>query len=1160
MIIPITLSFIVFYIYASEDVLAASTRDLCRPEQRDALLKFRNEFEIGKRNPYCEMYGIESHRTESWTSNSDCCSWKGIACNANSGEVAELDLSCSFLHGQFHSNSVLQNIHSLTTLNLSFNSLTGKIPSSIGNLSNLTSLDLSFNYFSGQIPTSFGNLFHLTYLDLSHNNFSGALPPNITSLSKLSIFKASHNTFTGAIPSSLFTIPSLTFIGLNDNQLSGTLEFGNISPPSNLQDLHIGGNIFKGPIPKSISKLVNLWTLDLSHFDTQGPVDFSIFSHLKSLQVLDLSYLNTTTTIDLYDILSYFKSLSHLDLSGNRVSTTKKSSSSNPPSKLTTLGFSGCSITEFPELLRTQHEMRLLDISSNKIKGHVPGWLWTLPKLEYVNLFNNTFTSFERSKKKQGLSSVWKPSLVHLLGSNNNFTGKIPTFICELRSLKTLDLSENNFNGLIPRCMGNLKSSLSILNLGKNNLSADLPENIFESLRLLDVSHNQLVGKLPRSLSLSNLEVLLVQNNRINDTFPFWLGSLKKLQILILRFNAFHGPIHQASFPQLRIIDISHNHFDGTLQSEYFVKWSAMSSSEKWNSMSSFMTRKACFNLQYTVKKGYCDDSMVLMNTSVELEPVELTLTNYTVIDFSGNKFEGVIPKSISLIEELVVLNLSNNAFTGHIPSSMGNLTALESFDISNNKFRGKIPSFLCALPYLVYIKLSNNNFTGNIPSLRALKTQPSLDISNNKIEGQVPAWLWMLPDVNLSNNTFTSFEKPMKLGLVSVWQPYIMSNFLGSKNNFTGKIPSFICALHHLSILDLSNNNFNGSIPRCMGNLKNTLTDLNLRQNNLSGGLPDNIFESLRSLDVGHNQLVGKLPRSLIRSTTLEILNVESNRLKDIFPVWLSSLQNLQVLVIRSNAFHGPIHQVLFRKLRIIDISYNHFNGTLPSDFFLKWSAMSSLGTEEDTASVNYMGSGNYYQHSLFLMNKGVRMELVRILKIFTAIDFSGNKFEGEIPKSIGVMKELHVLNLSNNAFTGRIPSSMGNLTALESLDVSQNKLSGEIPQELGKLSFLAYMNFSHNKLVGLLPGGNQFQTQNCSSFEDNLGLFGSSLDEICRDIHTQASQQKSETSESEIEDKVVISWITATIGFIPGIFFGFTIGYILVSYKPKWFMNPFG
>ncbi|KAF3580496.1 hypothetical protein DY000_02034579 [Brassica cretica] len=130
--------------------------------------------------------------------------------------------------------------------------------------------------------------------------------------------------------------------------------------------------------------------------------------------------------------------------------------------------------------------------------------------------------------------------------------------------------------------------------------------------------------------------------------------------------------------------------------------------------------------------------------------------------------------------------------------------------------------------------------------------------------------------------------------------------------------------------------------------------------------------------------------------------------------------------------------------------------------------------------------------------------MELLRILKIYTALDFSGNKFEGEIPRSIGLLKELHVLNLSNNAFTGHIPSSLGNLTALESLDVSQNQLSGEIPQELGELSFLSYMNFSHNKLSGLVPGGTQFQRLNCTSFEDNKGLSGPSLEESCRDIHT--------------------------------------------------------
>ncbi|ANM64035.1 receptor like protein 34 [Arabidopsis thaliana] len=910
-IIRITLSFTFLFICHFSDVLAAPTRHLCRPEQKDALLKFKNEFEIGKPSPTCKMVGIESHRkTESWGNNSDCCNWEGVTCNAKSGEVIELNLSCSSLHGRFHSNSSIRNLHFLTTLDrshndfegqitssienlshltsldLSYNRFSGQILNSIGNLSRLTSLDLSFNQFSGQIPSSIGNLSHLTFLglsgnrffgqfpssigglsnltnlhlsynkysgqipssignlsqlivlylsvnnfygeipssfgnlnqltrldvsfnklggnfpnvllnltglsvvSLSNNKFTGTLPPNITSLSNLMAFYASDNAFTGTFPSFLFIIPSLTYLGLSGNQLKGTLEFGNISSPSNLQYLNIGSNNFIGPIPSSISKLINLQELGISHLNTQcRPVDFSIFSHLKSLDDLRLSYL-TTTTIDLNDILPYFKTLRSLDLSGNLVSATNKSSvSSDPPSQsIQSLYLSGCGITDFPEILRTQHELGFLDVSNNKIKGQVPGWLWTLPNLFYLNLSNNTFIGFQRPTKPE-------PSMAYLLGSNNNFTGKIPSFICELRSLYTLDLSDNNFSGSIPRCMENLKSNLS----------------------------------------------------------------------------------------------------------------------------------------------------------------------------------------------------------------------------------------------------------------------------------------------------------------------------------------------------------------------------ELNLRQNNLSGGFPEHIFESLRSLDVGHNQLVGKLPRSLRFFSNLEVLNVESNRINDMFPFWLSSLQKLQVLVLRSNAFHGPINQALFPKLRIIDISHNHFNGSLPTEYFVEWSRMSSLGTYEDGSNVNYLGSG-YYQDSMVLMNKGVESELVRILTIYTAVDFSGNKFEGEIPKSIGLLKELHVLNLSNNAFTGHIPSSIGNLTALESLDVSQNKLYGEIPQEIGNLSLLSYMNFSHNQLTGLVPGGQQFLTQRCSSFEGNLGLFGSSLEEVCRDIHTPASHQQFETPQTEEEDEDLISWIAAAIGFGPGIAFGLMFGYILVSYKPEWFMNPFG
>lgn len=220
----------------------------------------------------------------------------------------------------------------------------------------------------------------------------------------------------------------------------------------------------------------------------------------------------------------------------------------------------------------------------------------------------------------------------------------------------------------------------------------------------------------------------------------------------------------------------------------------------------------------------------------------------------------------------------------------------------------------------------------------------------------------------------------------------------------------------------------------------------------------------------------------------------------------------------------------------------------------------MSSLKANEDRSKEKYMGdSFGYYHDSMVLTNKGIEMELVRILKIYTALDFSGNKLEGEIPRSIGALKELHVLNLSYNAFTHHIPSSMGNLTALESLDVSQNKLSGEIPQELGSLSYLSYMNFSHNQLVGLVPGGTQFRRQKCSSYEENSGLFGPALDEVCRDIHAPAPQQH-EKSKPEEEKEEVVSWVAAAIGFGPGVVFGLTIGYILFSCKQEWFMNVFG
>ena len=49
------------------------------------------------------------------------------------------------------------------------------------------------------------------------------------------------------------------------------------------------------------------------------------------------------------------------------------------------------------------------------------------------------------------------------------------------------------------------------------------------------------------------------------------------------------------------------------------------------------------------------------------------------------------------------------------------------------------------------------------------------------------------------------------------------------------------------------------------------------------------------------------------------------------------------------------------------------------------------------------YLGKNSYYHDSVVVTAKGLEIKLHRILTIFTIIDFSSNKFEGEILEALG-------------------------------------------------------------------------------------------------------------------------------------------------------------
>ncbi|XP_059631982.1 probable LRR receptor-like serine/threonine-protein kinase At3g47570 [Cornus florida] len=101
-------------------------------------------------------------------------------------------------------------------------------------------------------------------------------------------------------------------------------------------------------------------------------------------------------------------------------------------------------------------------------------------------------------------------------------------------------------------------------------------------------------------------------------------------------------------------------------------------------------------------------------------------------------------------------------------------------------------------------------------------------------------------------------------------------------------------------------------------------------------------------------------------------------------------------------------------------------------------------------------------------------------------------NKFTGDIPTTIGGLKDLISLSLAHNRLQGSIPKAFGNLVSLESLDISQNNLSGPIPESLESLLHLKYFNASFNRLRGEIPTGGPFVNFTSQSFTSNEALCG--------------------------------------------------------------------
>ncbi|XVE53087.1 hypothetical protein DITRI_Ditri02bG0176600 [Diplodiscus trichospermus] len=337
----------------------------------------------------------------------------------------------------------------------------------------------------------------------------------------------------------------------------------------------------------------------------------------------------------------------------------------------------------------------------------------------------------------------------------------------------------------------------------------------------------------------------------------------------------------------------------------------------------------------------------------------------------------------------------------------------------------------------------------------------------------------------------------------------------------------------------------------------------MQLHMNNFHGKIPETLFPQsclLRSFHISNNQLEGPIPHSLVNCKYLEILDVGNNKLKDTFPSSLGNLKNLRVLGLRSNRFYGhianPEAASSFSQLRIIDISDNDFSGRLPTKLFANLHAIINSEKKGDAEYMRYYYSKGYMYHfeHLSVITKGAERQFTKILSILMVIDFSNNRFNGQIPEILGELHSLVLLNLSHNNLTGPIPSSLGNLSMLESLDLSSNKLQGRIPAQLVNLNFLQVLNLSWNNLTGFIPRGNHFDTFTNDSYYGNLGLCGFPLSKGCD------SDQGSKPPATKFDDaRREMNWkFSILMGYGCGVAFGLSMGYIVFAAgKPQWFIQ---